>query len=94
MNKMKQRSNTAFSQPNRLSDRNPDSHLEKKKEKKRRSIICFNESPLKMMKNVFYFILKALFVLKIFTFIYFLVMLKKRLDQKDKVNFKIHDVTT
>ena len=90
MNKMKQRSNTAFSQPNRLSDRNPDSHLEKKKEKKRRR----NESPLKMMKNVFYFILKALFVLKIFTFIYFLVMLKKRLDQKDKVNFKIHDVTT
>ena len=28
--------------------------------------ICFGESPLKMMKNVFYFILKALFVLKIF----------------------------
>ena len=28
--------------------------------------IYFNESPLKMMKNDFYFILKALFVLKIF----------------------------
>ena len=28
--------------------------------------ICFNDSPSKMMKNAFYFILKALFVLKIF----------------------------
>ena len=41
-----------------------------------------------MMKNTFYFILKALFVLKIFKF------LKKRLDWKDAVNFKIHDATT
>ena len=31
--------------------------------------IYFNESPLKMMKNGFYFILKALFVLKIFNFL-------------------------
>ena len=31
--------------------------------------ICFNHSPSKMMKNVFYFILKALFVLKIFKFL-------------------------
>ena len=31
--------------------------------------ICFNDSPSKMMKNVFYFILKALFVLKIFKFL-------------------------
>ena len=30
--------------------------------------ISFNESPLKMMENAFYFILKALFILKIFTF--------------------------
>ena len=53
------------------------------------------ESPLKMMKNVFYFILKALFVLKIFTFfVLILVMWKKRFDLKDKVNFKIYDVTT
>ena len=29
----------------------------------------FIESPLKMMKNAFYFILKALFVLKIFKFL-------------------------
>ena len=28
------------------------------------------ESPLKMMKNAFYFMLKAFFVLKIFTFLY------------------------
>ena len=31
-------------------------------------VICLTESPLKMMKNAFYFILKALFVLKIFKF--------------------------
>ena len=46
-------------------------------------VICFIEIPLKMMKNVFYFILKAFFVLKIFTFLFmfkFLVMYEKRLD--------------
>ena len=42
----------------------PDSHLPKKI-----IFICFNESPSKMMKNAFYFILKALFVLKIFKFL-------------------------
>ena len=31
--------------------------------------ICFNESPLKLMKNGFYIILKALSVLMIFTFL-------------------------
>ena len=31
--------------------------------------IVFNESPLKMMKNAIYFILKALFGLKIFKFL-------------------------
>ena len=41
-----------------------DSHLPKKF-----LIICFNESLLKMIKNVFYFILKALFVFKIFKFL-------------------------
>ena len=40
-----------------------DSHLPKK------DFICFNGSPSKMMKNTFYFILKALFVLKIFKFL-------------------------
>ena len=39
-----------------------DSHLPKQ------CVICFIESPLKMMKNGFYFILKALFVLKVFKF--------------------------
>ena len=33
------------------------------------SPICFNKSPLKVVKNAFYFILKALFVLEIFTFL-------------------------
>ena len=32
-------------------------------------VICFIESPLKMMKNTFYFIFKALFILKIFRFL-------------------------
>ena len=31
--------------------------------------ICFIENTLKMMKNAFYFILKTLFVLKIFKFL-------------------------
>ena len=33
---------------------------------KKNCVICFIESPLKMMENAFYFILKALFPLKIF----------------------------
>ena len=36
---------------------------------KKNCAICLIESPLKMMKNVFYFNLKALFVLKIFKFL-------------------------
>ena len=36
---------------------------------KKNCAICFIESPLKMMKIVFYFILKALFVLKIVQFL-------------------------
>ena len=32
-------------------------------------IFCFIERPLKMMKNVFYFILKALSILKMFKFL-------------------------
>ena len=52
-----------------------DSHLPKK------IIICFNDSPSKIMKNALYFILKAIFVLKIFKFLSdFLAMQKKRLD--------------
>ena len=41
-----------------------DSHLPKKV-----CFICYNDSPSKMMKNAFYFILKALLVLKIFKFL-------------------------
>ena len=37
-----------------------DSHFPKKK------FLCFNNSPSKIMKNAFYFILKAVFFLKIF----------------------------
>ena len=32
--------------------------------------ICFNGSPLKIMKNAFYFTLKAIFVFKIFKFLF------------------------
>ena len=47
-----------------LNDLKFDSHLPKKV-----VIICLNDSPSKMIKNDFYFILKALFVLKIFKFL-------------------------
>ena len=40
-----------------------DSHLPKK------FVICLIESPLKLMKNAFYFILKALFVFTILKFL-------------------------
>ena len=46
-----------------------------------------------MIKNAFYFILKALFVLKIFTFFSRLFgHVGKFLDKKTKVDFKIYDV--
>ena len=48
-----------------------------------------------MMENAFYFILKVLFVLKIFKFLSWLFShVEKQLDQKDKVNLKIFDVTS
>ena len=53
------------------------------------------ESPLKMMKNAFYFRSKALFVLKIFKFLSWISgHVVKRLDKKDKSNFKFYDVAT
>ena len=53
------------------------------------------ESPLKVMENAFHFTLKALFVLKIFKFLCRIFgHVEKQLDQKDKINFKIHDATT
>ena len=52
------------------------------------------ESPLKRMKNAFYFTSEAIFVLKIFKFLSWLFgHVAKRLDKKDKVNFKFYDVT-
>ena len=55
----------------------------------------FNQSFLRMMKNDFYFILTAFFVLKVFKFCpEFLVMWKSNLIKKAKVSFKIYDVTT
>ena len=48
-----------------------------------------------MMKNAFYFILKALFILKIFKFLSRLFgHVGKTVHQKGKFNFKIHDVTS
>ena len=36
---------------------------------KKNCFICFNENPSKMIKDAFYFILKALLVLEIFKFL-------------------------
>ena len=56
--------------------------------------IWFNESSIKTLKNAFYFMLKALFILEIFKFLSWLFgYVEKRLDKKVKVNFKIYDVT-
>ena len=67
----------------------PDSHLPKK------FFVCFNDSPLKMMKNALYFILKALFVLKIFRFLSFWACREKNdlIGKIPKLNFKIYNVT-
>ena len=56
--------------------------------------ICFNKSPLKVLKHAFYFMSKALFVLEISTFLYWLFgHIEKRPEKKTKVNFKTYDVT-
>ena len=56
---------------------------------KKNCFICCNESPLKIMKNVFYFILKALF-LKIFKFLswHFGLVEKKGLIREIRLNSK------
>ena len=47
------------------------------------------------MKNVFYFTLKALFVLKIFKFLSLsFVHVEKKARLEEKGHFKIHDITT
>ena len=59
--------------------------------KKKIYFICFNDSPLKMMKNTFYYI-KAVFILKVFKFLSWVFSHVE--NQKYKVNFKIYDITT
>ena len=61
------------------------------------SLLCLREfltteSSLKMMKNYFYFFLKALFILVRFLFSSF-GYLEKQLDKKGKVTFKNYDIT-
>ena len=60
---------------------------------KKVGFICFNESPLNMTKNVFYFIVKALFILKIFKFFRaFFGDVGKRLDKRTNDSFKIYEI--
>ena len=60
---------------------------------KRISFICFNRSPLKMMKNAFCSILKALVVLKIYFFSWLFGYVENTAWLEIKVNFKIYDIT-
>ena len=57
--------------------------------------IYFNESALKVMKYTLYFMLKALFIFELFTFLswYFGYLVKRR-DKKAMFNFKSYDVVT
>ena len=54
-----------------------------------------NDSPSKTMKNAFYFILKVLFVLKIFKFLYFsfsfFFSISHWFRGWSKINFKVYD---
>ena len=47
-----------------------------------------------MMKNAFYYMLKALFVLEKFKFLspFFFGLAEKQLDKKAMVNFEIYDI--
>ena len=56
--------------------------------------ICFNDSPSKLKKNAFYFILKALYILKIFKFLSWLFgHVEKTAWLESKVNFENYDFT-
>ena len=62
---------------------------------KKNCVICFIEGPVTMMKNAFYFILKALFVLKVFKFSSWLFgHVEEKAWLKIQGCFKSHDVTT
>ena len=57
-------------------------------------MIYFNESSFKVMKNAFYFMVKAVLVLEILTFFPWLFgYVEKRLDKRAMIDFKIYDVT-
>ena len=61
----------------------------------KKRFICFDESPLKMTKSTFYFILEALFVLRIFKFLPWLFRYVEKMTWLEiKTNFKIYGVTT
>ena len=57
-------------------------------------VTCLIESPLKMMKNIFYFVLKAFFVLKIFKFLsrYFGHVGKTVYDFSRKMFLMLHSI--
>ena len=56
-------------------------------------MIFGNWKPFNNDVTVFYFTLKAHFLLKILTFLsWFFAQVEKWLDYKEKINFKIHDV--
>ena len=57
--------------------------------------ICFIDSPLKMIKNTFYFILKVFPFTKYLNFcLDILVAQKKRFNYENKISFKIFDATS
>ena len=57
------------------------------------SAIFYQISPLKTMKNVFYFIWKSLFVLEIFNFLYFFLPLQVQKDKSKWNNLWCHELT-
>ena len=61
---------------------------------KKFGFIYFNRRPLNVMKNAFYSMLKALYVIKIFKVLSDVFGdVRKRIDKKVKINLKIDDVT-
>ena len=62
----------------------------------KKNLLCLLQcKPLKNDENAFYFILKVIFVLKIFKFLSCLLgHVEKQLDYKDNFNFKIYDIPT
>ena len=52
------------------------------------------ENSLKMVKNGFYFIIKALFILKVFKFLSLIFgHVEEQFDKETKFNFELHGVT-